>query len=108
VQHASEKQKSGSANAGRSVAGGGARASGKSSGEPSVSVSGPATAPKRAAEARTRGRRHVKRSAATDGRLPLLLAQRPLSLRDAARAGAGRRSTARGASASIAADVAAR
>jgi hypothetical protein len=77
-----------------------ARASGKSSGDPSVSVSGPARAPAREGN---RTRRGARRRSCTDALRLLLLAPRLLSHRAGARAAAaGRAHSARGASDSIA------
>jgi hypothetical protein len=77
-----------------------ARASGKSSGDPSVSVSGPARAPAREVN---RTRRGAPRRSCTDALRLLLLAPRLLSHRAGARAAAaGRAHSARGASDSIA------
>jgi hypothetical protein len=77
-----------------------ARASGKSSGDPSVSVSGPARAPAREGN---RTRRGARRRSCTDALRLLLLAPRLLSHRAGARAAAaGRAQSARGASDSIA------
>jgi len=77
-----------------------ARASGKSSGDPSVSVSGPARVP---AREDSRTRRGARRMSCTEAKRLLVLAPRLLSQRAGGRAAAvGRAHCARGASVSIA------